>query len=149
LRCLAQLSGSMNICELFVSLVKRFDLEDTPLEPECKTDEDRMDELVKKQDRKDEESTEFKTGKVDRKDGESTECKTDENEIDRKDEEGTDATVELNNKRFVASFHSPTRLIFHAQSVSVQKRAHKLLDDVVLLVHVSSDDAQSHLVTLC
>jgi len=80
----------MNICDLFVSLVKRFDLEDTPLEPECKTDvEDRMDELVKKKDRKDEEST--------------------------------DATVELNNKRFVASFHSPTRLIFHAQSVSVQK----------------------------
>ena len=119
MRCLAQLSGSMNICDLFVSLVKRFDLEDTPLEPECKTDEDRMDELVKKEDRKDEESTEFKTGKVDRKDGESTECKTDE--IDRKDEESTDATVELNNKRFVASFHSPTRLIFHAQSVSVQK----------------------------
>ncbi|CAD6341712.1 unnamed protein product [Miscanthus lutarioriparius] len=98
LRCLAQLSGSMNICDLFVSLVKRFDLEDTPLEPECKTDvEDRMDELVKKKDRKDEESTEFKTDEVDRKDGESTECKTDE--IDRKDEESTDATVELNNKR--------------------------------------------------
>lgn len=101
LRCLAQLSGSMNICELFVSLVKRFDLEDTPLEPdsqECKTDEeDRMDELVKKKDRKDAESTEFKTDEVDMKDGESTECKTDE--IGRKDEKSTDATVELNNKR--------------------------------------------------
>lgn len=120
MRCLAQLSGSMNICELFVSLVKRFDLEDTPLEPECKTDEeDRIDELVKKKDMKDEESTEFKTDELDRKDGESTECKTDG--IDRKDEESTDATVELNNKRFVASFHSPTRLIFHAQSVSVQR----------------------------
>lgn len=151
LRCLAQLSGSMNICELFVSLVKRFDLEDTPLEPdsqECKTDEeDRMDELVKKKDRKDAESTEFKTDEVDMKDGESTECKTDE--IGRKDEKSTDATVELNNKRFVASFHSPKRLDFHVQSVSVQKRAHKLLDDVVLLVHVSYDETQSHLVTLC
>ncbi|CAO1947300.1 unnamed protein product [Urochloa humidicola] len=51
LRCMAQLSGSTNICELFGSLVKRFDLEDTQLEPDgqgCKTDE---------QDRKDEEST--------------------------------------------------------------------------------------------
>jgi hypothetical protein len=51
LRCLAQLSGSTNICELFVSLVKRFDLEDSQLESdsqECKTDEP---------DRKDEEST--------------------------------------------------------------------------------------------
>ena len=47
LRCLAQLSGSTNICELFVSLVKRFDLENTQLEPdsqECKTDVDRKDE---------------------------------------------------------------------------------------------------------
>jgi len=48
LRCLAQLSGSTNICELFVSLVKRFDLEDTQLESdsqECKTGEvDRKDE---------------------------------------------------------------------------------------------------------
>ncbi|WVZ67356.1 hypothetical protein U9M48_016444 [Paspalum notatum var. saurae] len=51
LSCLAQLSGSMNICNLFVSLVKRFDLEDIQLEPdsqECKADE---------VDRKDEEST--------------------------------------------------------------------------------------------
>ncbi|CAO2195939.1 unnamed protein product [Urochloa humidicola] len=51
LRCMAQLSGSTNISELFVSLVKRFDLEDTQLEPDgqgCKTDE---------LDRKDEEST--------------------------------------------------------------------------------------------
>jgi ribosomal RNA-processing protein 12 len=51
LRCLAQLSGSTNISELFVSLVKRFDLEDTQLESdsqECKTDE---------VDSKDEEST--------------------------------------------------------------------------------------------
>nr|CAB3479479.1 unnamed protein product [Digitaria exilis] len=48
LRCLAQLSGSTNICGFFVSLVKRFELEDTQLEPEsqvCKTDEvDRKDE---------------------------------------------------------------------------------------------------------
>ncbi|KAJ1287145.1 hypothetical protein BS78_03G407800 [Paspalum vaginatum] len=51
LSCLAQLSGSMNICNLFVSLVKRFDLEDIQLEldsQECKADE---------VDRKDEEST--------------------------------------------------------------------------------------------
>ncbi|CAL4954229.1 unnamed protein product [Urochloa decumbens] len=51
LRCMAQLSGSKNICEVFVSLVKRFDFEDTQLEQdsqECKTDE---------LDRKDEEST--------------------------------------------------------------------------------------------
>ncbi|KAM0907529.1 hypothetical protein ACQ4PT_016048 [Festuca glaucescens] len=42
LRSLAQLSGSANICNLFLSLVKRFGLEDTPLEPEnleCQTNE--------------------------------------------------------------------------------------------------------------
>lgn len=42
LRCLAQLSGSTNICNLFLSVVKRFGLEDTPLEPEnldCQTNE--------------------------------------------------------------------------------------------------------------
>lgn len=33
-RSLAQLSGSANICSLFLSLVKRFGLEDTPLEAE-------------------------------------------------------------------------------------------------------------------
>ncbi|GJN16679.1 hypothetical protein PR202_gb03696 [Eleusine coracana subsp. coracana] len=40
LRCLALLSSSTNIRELFVSLVKRFDLEDAPLDPEsieCQT----------------------------------------------------------------------------------------------------------------
>ena len=56
MRCLAQLSGSTNICELFVSLVKRFDLEDTQLESD---------------------SQECKTGEVDRKDEESTDT-TDE-----------------------------------------------------------------------
>ncbi|KAK3166552.1 hypothetical protein QOZ80_1AG0047200 [Eleusine coracana subsp. coracana] len=40
LRCLALLSSSTNIREFFVSLVKRFDLEDAPLDPEsieCQT----------------------------------------------------------------------------------------------------------------
>uniref|UniRef100_A0ACD5WMY4 Uncharacterized protein n=1 Tax=Avena sativa TaxID=4498 RepID=A0ACD5WMY4_AVESA len=42
LRSLAQLSGGANICNLFLSLVKRYGLEDTSLEPEnleCQTDE--------------------------------------------------------------------------------------------------------------
>lgn len=42
LRCLAQLCSSTNICNLFLSVVKRFGLEDTPLEPEnldCQTNE--------------------------------------------------------------------------------------------------------------
>ena len=62
LRSLAQLSGSSNICNLFISLVKRFGLEDTPLEPE------------------------------------NLECQTDE--VDGKGEESSDATAEINNKRF-------------------------------------------------
>lgn len=124
MRCLAQLSGASDLCQLFVSLVKRFDLEDTQLEPEnqeCKTDEvDRVDELVKEKDRKDEESTECKTDEVCRKDGESTECKTDD--VDRKDEESTDATVELNNKRFVNSFSLTYRIRFScSQPVSLKK----------------------------
>uniref|UniRef100_A0A0D9YK80 Uncharacterized protein n=1 Tax=Oryza glumipatula TaxID=40148 RepID=A0A0D9YK80_9ORYZ len=48
LRCLAQLSGSTNICNLFLSLVKRFGLEDTQSEQEnieCQTNEvDKKDE---------------------------------------------------------------------------------------------------------
>ncbi|KAF0893655.1 hypothetical protein E2562_028062 [Oryza meyeriana var. granulata] len=50
LRCLAQLSDSTNICNLFLSLVKRFGLEDTQLEQEtieCQTNEvDNKDEEV-------------------------------------------------------------------------------------------------------
>uniref|UniRef100_A0A0E0JTU2 Uncharacterized protein n=1 Tax=Oryza punctata TaxID=4537 RepID=A0A0E0JTU2_ORYPU len=57
LRCLAQLSGSTNICNLFLSLVKRFGLEDTQPEQEnieCQTNEvDNKNEV----DKKDEEGT--------------------------------------------------------------------------------------------
>ncbi|KAL6616735.1 hypothetical protein ACP70R_039005 [Stipagrostis hirtigluma subsp. patula] len=82
LRCLAQLSGSTNVCELFVSLVKRFDLEDTsdPESLECQTNE---------ADRKNEESEDA--------DRESPECQT--NEVDGKIEEGNAAAEGSDDKR--------------------------------------------------
>ncbi|CAM0884950.1 unnamed protein product [Alopecurus aequalis] len=75
LRSLAQLSGSANICNLFLSLVKRFGLEDTPLEPEnleCQMDE------------------------VDGKGEESSDATV---EISDATTEISDATAEINNKR--------------------------------------------------
>lgn len=81
LRSLAQLSGSANICNLFLSLVKRFGLEDTPLEPENL--ECQMNEI----DGKGEESSA----------PENLECQS--NEVDGKGKESSDATAERNNKR--------------------------------------------------
>lgn len=100
LRCLALLSSSASICDLFVSLVKRFDLEDNPLDPE---------------------SIECQANKVDGKDikgtdaAESKECQA--NEVDGKDKKSTDAAEMLNDKRFVTSvtsMYSCKRLVLFA-----------------------------------
>uniref|UniRef100_A0A0A9AW32 Uncharacterized protein n=1 Tax=Arundo donax TaxID=35708 RepID=A0A0A9AW32_ARUDO len=61
LRCLAQLSSSTSIRELFVSLVKKFNLDDTTRDPEnleCQTDE---------MDGKDEKSTDAAEGLNDKR----------------------------------------------------------------------------------
>jgi hypothetical protein len=102
LRCLALLSSSASICDLFVSLVKRFDLEDNPLDPES------IECQANKADGKDIKSTDA---------AESKECQA--NEVDGKDKKSTDAAEMLNknNKRFVTavtSIYSCKRLVLFA-----------------------------------